>query len=113
MKFARSKYGPRLHATVSYWKYQLGLTLGKIKKLLLESYGLSLSTGQLSQMLHRSKQEFQRMYQDLKGKLGEQSVLYADETGWKQSGKNAWLWSFSSPTMSYYHIDKNRGQKVV
>jgi transposase len=112
-KLSRSKYGPRVHAQVSYWKYQLGLTLGKIQRLLEDQYALEMSTGQIAEVLHRSAQEFHPVYEDLELKLVEETYLHADETGWRESGNSRWLWSFSNHRLSYYHIDPSRGQKVV
>lgn len=112
-RVAGSLYGPRLHAQVCYWKYGLGLTLGKVQKLLKEQYGLAISTGQLSEIISRSAEKFEDGYDDLKTSLREQSHLNVDETGWREDGKNAWLWSFSNQDISVYVIDPTRAQGVV
>ncbi len=106
-------YGARFHATISYWKFELGLTLGKIRKLLKDQYNLDVSTGQLSEVLSRSAEKFSDSYKDLKTSLKEQSHLHADETGWRVDGDNSWLWSFSSDDVSVYTIEQSRSQKVV
>jgi transposase len=108
-----SKYGPRLHAQVCYWKFSLGLTLGKIHSLLIEQHQLEISTGVLSQMLTRSAKQFDGAYADLAAGLSSQPHLHADETGWRNDGNNAWLWSFSNADVSYYVIDRSRGSQVV
>jgi transposase len=112
-KLSGSKYGPHLHAQVCYWKFSLGLTLGKIKALLQEQYQLSLSTGLLSGMLTRSAKQFEGTYEDIGTSLSSEPHLHADETGWRNDGNNAWLWSFSNGNVSYYVLDKSRGRKVV
>jgi transposase len=112
-RISHSLYGARFHATISYWKFELGLTLGKIRKLLKDQYNLDVSTGQLSEMLSRSAEKFSDSYDDLKTSLKEQSHLHADETGWRVDGDNSWLWSFSSNDVSVYTIEESRGQKVV
>lgn len=112
-KLSGSKYGPHLHAQVCYWKFSLGLTLGKIQTLLKSQYELVLSTGLISGMLTRSAKQFQGAYEDLGTSLLSQPHLHADETGWRNDGNNAWLWSFSNENVSYYVLDRSRGQKVV
>lgn len=112
-RVANSLYGPRLHAQVCYWKFSLGLTLGKIRKLLREQYSLELSTGQLSEIIARTSNKFHEAYDDLKTQLPDESHLHVDETGWRLDGKNAWLWSFSNPGVSVFVIDPSRGQGVV
>lgn len=112
-RFSNSLYGPRLHAYVCYCKFELGLTLGKIKKLLKSQYGLDLSTGQISEILSQSAKRFSGVYDDLKTNLSDQSHLHVDETGWRIDGDSAWLWSFSNEAISVYVIDPSRGQGVV
>lgn len=112
-KLSHSLYGPHLHAQVSYWKYQLGLTLGKIQRLLIEQYQLELSTGEISELLLRVGQCFEGAYEDLKISLRDQRYLHADETGWREDGYNRWLWSLGNDDLSFYHIDPSRGQKVM
>lgn len=38
--------------------------------------------------------------------------VHADETGWRIDGRNFWLWAFTDPTFTLYHIDASRGGKV-
>lgn len=112
-RLSGSKYGPNFHAQVCYWKFSLGLTLGKIQSLLKEQYDLAVSTGLLSGMLTRSAKRFEGAYEDIGTSLLSQSYLHADETGWRNDGDNSWLWSFSNKEVSYYIIDRSRSQKVV
>jgi len=112
-RLSGSKYGPNLHAQVCYWKFSLGLTLGKIQSLLNEQYRLKLSTGLLSGMITRSAKRFEGAYEDLGTSLSSQAFLHGDETSWRNDGNNAWLWSFSNQDVSYYVIDRSRGQKVI
>lgn len=108
-----TKYGPNLHASVAYWKFGLGLTLGKIQTLLKAQYSLEVSTGVLSGMLTRCSNWLEDAYEDIKTSLIDQSNLHADESGWRQDGRNFWLWSFSNDYLSFYSIEKSRGQDVV
>jgi transposase len=112
-RISHSLYGPRLHAQVCYWKFDLGLTLPKIAKLLRDQYALEISTGQISEMISRAADKFASSYEDLKTSLLDQDHLHVDETGWRLNGKNAWLWSFSNTNLSFYTIDPTRAQGVV
>lgn len=112
-KLASTLYGPRLHAQVSYWKFDLGLTFGKIQKLLRDQFNLDVSRGILSEMISRTAKKFESAYEDIKTLLLEQDYLHADETGWRVDGNNHWLWSFSSDNISFYKIDPTRSQDVV
>jgi transposase len=112
-RLGRSKYGPRLHACVGYWKFGLGLTLPKIQALLKTQYGLEISTGELSELLASDAAKFESTYESLKTSLRNGEYVCADETGWRKGGNNAWLWSFSSPRFSFYTIRRGRARHVV
>lgn len=106
-------YGMNLHLQVSHLKFGLGMTLDKIRALFSELYGLFLSSGVVSEMLSRMGGKMRPVHAWLKQEVKGQAVLHADETGWRVSGINHWLWSFSSSKVVYYHVDRSRGQKVV
>ena len=112
-KLGHSLYGPCLHAKVSYWKFDLGLTYGKIHRLLLDEYGLEISRGVLSDMVSRTAKEFTEVYGDIRAMITEGNHIHGDETGWRLNGKNHWLWSFSSDEFSFYRIDPTRSKEVV
>ncbi len=38
--------------------------------------------------------------------------VHVDETGWRIDGRNFWLWAFTDPTFTLYHVDESRGGKV-
>ena len=40
-------------------------------------------------------------------------MVYGDETGWREDGRNGYLWSFSTPEVRYFLRRGSRGSKVV
>src|SRR5665213_2391528 len=112
-KLSYTKYGPRLHAYVTYLKLDLGMTLGKIERILLQQYRLKISSGVLSEMIGRCGDKFKTEYETMKKNLKKEPHLHADETGWRNGGNNEWLWSFSNDQVSVFSIHPSRAQKVV
>ena len=39
-------------------------------------------------------------------------VVHADETGWREDGRNGYVWTFSTPTQRYF-LRRGRGKAVV
>ncbi len=39
--------------------------------------------------------------------------MQADETGWREDGKNGYIWSVSTPEVRYYEYHHSRGSEVV
>lgn len=112
-KLPSTKYGPNLHAYAAYLKFDLGMTLGKIQRLLMSQYSLKISTGVISEMITRCGNKFKSEYNQMKENLKKTSHLHADETGWRNGGISEWLWSFSNENTSVYVIVPSRAQKVV
>ena len=40
-------------------------------------------------------------------------MVYGDETGWREHGRNGYLWSFSTPEVRYFLRRASRGRQVV
>ena len=74
-KLANTLYGPRLHAHICYLKFKMGLTLGKIQRLVDDQYGLWISTGHLSEMIARTADRLESNWEDLKSSLSNQGHL--------------------------------------
>ena len=45
--------------------------------------------------------------------MQRESILFADETGWRVKGDLWWLWVFGTARSAYFSIDKSRGGDVV
>jgi len=84
-----------------------------ICRLLQNSSGHTVSIGGLFHIWNRLatllEAEYDRIAQSIKGA----KVVGGDETGWRISGKLAWLWAFATEKACVYIIDKSRGSKVV
>ncbi len=49
------------------------------------------------------------LYEKLKAKIRNSSVVYPDETGWREGGHSAWLWVFTNGSETVYSIQPGRG----
>jgi len=48
------------------------------------------------------------LYDDVGRRVAHRAVLNADETGWRFNGITPWLWCFTTKTLCYSLITKNR-----
>jgi transposase len=83
-----------------------------IAQLLADMAGLRVSAGGLVKQLKRIARWLDGKYQDLIRQMRASPYVHADETGWRMDGRNFWLWAFTDPTFTLYHIDESRGGKV-
>ena len=59
---------------------------------------LRLSVG----AIHRTAQRAQPAVAAILDRIRASPVVHADETGWRQSGANGYVWTFSTPTERYF-----------
>ena len=72
---------------------------------------LRLSVGAIVSAIHRTAQRAQPAGLGV-DRIRASPVVHADETGWRQSGANGYVWTFSTPTERYF-LRRGRGKAVV
>ena len=63
---------------------------------------LRLSVGAIVSAIHRTAQRAQPAVAAILDRIRASPVVHADETGWRQSGANGYVWTFSTPTERYF-----------
>ena len=89
------------------------LSVAKTCAVLKQGFGLSLSSGGLSQLLQRVAGKLQGQYQELHERIRTSDAVYADETSWYVGCPGYWLWVFTTPTSTVYRIAGSRGHPVA
>jgi len=107
-----SHLGHRLVSLITYLRTVGRLPMQSIQGLLAAQFGLEMSVGALSEVLHRVARQGQRSYEGLAEALRGSAYVHADETGWRENGQNGYVWSFSTPSVRYFVYDKSRGHQV-
>jgi transposase len=101
--------GPQAVAFVVLLNKQCGLSFGKIRRLLRDRYGLTVTPGGLVHAVHRAARQTQPTYEALCAQVRGSPVVTPDETGWKVGGHPYWLWAFATPDTTTYAIEDGRG----
>lgn len=109
----KSRLGVGLMSLIAYLDTVCRMPVRTIKRLLKGLYGLDLCVGEICKVLHKVAEKGKATYDQLQNTLRESPVVNADETGWRQNGKNGYAWSFSTPDMHYFVCQRNRGSEVV
>lgn len=88
------------------------LPFRQIAQLLMDLPGLRVCAGAIVKQLKRLAKWLEGKYQELIRQMRASPYVHVDETGWRIDGKNFWLWAFTDPTFTLYHVDASRGGKV-
>ena len=106
---AAVQLGPQAVALMVVLNKQLGLSHGKVARLLRQRFGLAVTTSTVTRALHRAARQAQPTYAALCATIRGSPVVAPDETSWKVDGHGQWLWAFATPETTVYAIQPGRG----
>jgi transposase len=120
----QGRMGVRLASLVVYLRITLRLPIRQIQSYLETIHRLRVSVGEIVYLLDQVRETTKASVEGLRDEARKSRVLHADETGWREDGRNGYIWSFSTPgtpdgsggskdAIRYYERDQSRGQPVV
>ena len=109
----RQRVGVSVQIEVSVLREECRLPFGVIQRYLQGRYGLHLSVGELVALVRGVAVRGRREYAQLQQEIRASGVVHGDETGWRENGRNGYLWSFSTPKVRYLLYRPSRGGAVV
>jgi len=109
---AGTQIGPGLLSMGAELKHRLGVPYRKICDFLATYLDVELCPATLVRAEQRLAAVALPSYELLLDVLRRCHVVHADETGWRIAQVNAWLWVFSSQTVTVYAIEFSRGHEV-
>ena len=113
LSVGRQRFGVSVQSEASMLREECRLPFRVIQRYLKWRFGLGLSVGELVALTRgaaeHGREEYDRLRQEIRGS----PVVYGDETGWRQDGRNGYLWSFSTPKVRYFLYRPGRSQRVV
>lgn len=110
---SKGRIGIRLMSLVAYLDTVARMPVHLIQALLSCLFCLSLSKGQICEILQKVAEQGKPIYDDLLTRLRAGPFVNADETGWRENGKNGYAWSFSNSEVEYFVCQRNRSADVA
>jgi transposase len=108
------QYGPRLKAQVAYLMNQHLLPYERTAEVIEDFYGHKISTGTLYNINKACSEILEASVLAIKKKIITSAVAHFDETSLRVSKNNKhWLHTASTPTHTFYHINKKRGSEAI
>lgn len=109
----KARVGPRLMSLIATLAIVKRMPQRSIQKLLEGLYGVHISLGEITQILHKvagfAKSTVQRILRRIRGS----PHAHADETGWRENGINGYLWSLSADKLRYFEFNISRAGAVA
>jgi transposase len=89
------------------------LPIRQVQSYLQTLHGQSVSVGEIVEIGHRMRKQTVGAVQQLKAQVRASPATQADETSWRENGKNGYVWSVNTPTIRSYEYHQSRAGKVV
>jgi transposase len=112
----QGRIGVRTASLIAFLALVLRLPMRRIQAYLRLVHQLSISSGEVVELLHQVRRTLQSHVDTLKAQARASPILHGDETSWRENGQNGYIWAFSTPgeeAVRYYEYDHSRGQAVV
>jgi transposase len=106
-------FGPRIHALVSYLNGTQHIAQQRLKHLMKDVFGLSLSAGTIVNSLQRTARRLEQPAGEILREIRRSKVIGSDETGYRVEGENWWLWTVQTPQASYFAAADTRAGDVL
>jgi len=107
-----SPFGPSINAVVIYLHYTHAIGLERLRAVMREMFGLSISEGALCNILGRAQAPLAARAAVIGAELRTARVVCSDETSARVAGKTWWEWVFISKTAALHLIRPSRGLAV-
>ena len=115
-----SSSGQALISRIATLREEGRLPIRSVQWYLDTVHQLRLSVGAIVSAIHQTAQQAQPAVAGMVDRIRASPVVHADETGWRQSGANGYVWTFSTPTERYFPcssqgqaLRRGRGKTVV
>jgi transposase len=107
------QYGPGITAIVVYLAVRQHLPVDRLAEVCAEVLGVRVSTGWIAGRLRPAAQALTGFTERAAAAVRAAPVAHFDESGARVAGRNRWLHSASTPTLTCYHLDDKRGKAAM
>jgi len=108
-----SAFGPRLEAHIAILAGVYRLSRRQVQGVVGEMFGISISLGAVDKTIIRISRVLADPWAELRVAVRGAEVVHADETSWRLSGAQQWLWLAASALVACYRIDPSRSQAAA
>jgi transposase len=107
------QYGSSVAAIVSYLSVYQYVPYQRMTILLKDLFNLPISEGSVDNLLERTTQNAQPVYNTIQQKIQQSKVVGSDETGSSYGGKKGWFHTWQTITLTFIVASLNRGYKTI
>ncbi len=107
------QYGAHIQALISYLSVYQYIPYRRLAEMCSQVFGIHLSEGSIQNILLKASSKAEVIYDAIKEKLSQSSVVGSDETGAKVNGEKWWIWTWQDALNTYIVPSETRGYKAI
>ena len=108
-----AQYGNTIKSLCVYLQNYHMLPFARCREFIADLTGHEISAGSLSNFQKQCFNHLEDYQKYIRSQLLQSTVLHADETGVRLSGKNSWMHVISNKTISFFAHHLNRGKQAM
>lgn len=106
-------FGPRLLSLIVYMTGGLRLSKRVVARYLADVLGVSIADGTVCKVEQRALEALAPAVDEARRVVRSAEVVHADETGWREDKKRAWMWIFVTHAVTLFVLARSRGRAVL
>jgi transposase len=106
-------FGPRLQAVIVLFTGAYRVSKRVAESALSDLFGVKLSVGSVSASEQTMSAALATPVADARTYVQRQAVVHADETGWREERKRAWLWIAGTAFVTVFLVHTRRGAEAA
>jgi transposase len=110
---AQRRVSWRVAALVAVLRTKLRLPIAQVQWLLAQVWDLRLSVGLICALLDEAARAARSAYEGFLAEARASPVVHVDETGWREDGRNGWIWTLTTPTVRLFRFATSRAGAVA
>jgi transposase len=106
-------FGPRLQAVIVLFTGAYRVSKRVAESALSDLFGVKLSVGSVSASEQTMSAALATPVAEARTYVQQQAVVHADETGWREERKRAWLWIAGTTLVAVFLVHTRRGAEAA
>jgi transposase len=107
------EFGPRVQAITALCTGAYHLSKRTTQDLMQDVFGVSISLGTVANLEQATVQAVATPVAEARAYVQAQPAAYVDETGWREGGARAWLWTAVTACVTVFLVRLSRSAKVA
>lgn len=106
-------FGPRLQAMVSLCSGDYRMSKRETERLVEDFFTIPIALGSISNLEQSTSEAIAAPVEQVAAAIAEVPIVHADETGWYERSRRAWLWGAVGGLIALFLIRARRSAKVA